>query len=136
MKEQGEDMVEKLRETDLVAEEWTDPRDGEKEIFFRNIFSTVGESQWRERWWGGIVMWLQMMLVMWELDNLIVLFDLGEAGDGSGWRGVVETAATYAFMWFAAMTGRALGLKAVNNEYTPNHLLMAWEKEKLSRKSE
>ncbi len=136
MKEQADDVIEKLGKGDLVAEEWTDPRDGEKEIFFRNIFSTAGESQWRERWWGGVLIVLQMMLVMWELDNLIVLFDLGGAGDGSGWRGVVETAVTYAFMWSAAMTGRALGLKAVNDEYTPKHLFKAWGKEKLSRKAD
>ena len=136
MEEQGEVVIEKLRETDLMAEEWTDPRDGEKEIFFRNIFSTVGESQWKERWWGGVLILLQMMLVMWELDNLIVLWDLGGAGDGSGWKGAVETVVTYAFMWSAAMTGRALGLKAVNEEYTPKHLFKAWEKGKLRRKAE
>ena len=129
-------MIGKLRETDLVAEEWTDPGDGEKEVFFRNIFSTAGESQWRERWWSGVLIPLQMMLVMWELDNLIVLVDLGGAGDGSGWRGVVETAVTYACMWLAAMTGRALGLKAVNDEYTPEHLLKAWEKEKSRNEAE
>ena len=136
MEEQGEDVIEELREMDLVAEEWTDPRDGEKEVFFRNIFSTAGESQWKERWWGGTLILLQMMLVMWELDNLVVLVDLGGAGDGSGWRGAVETAVTYAVMWSAAMTGRALGLKAVHEEYTPKHLFKAWEKEKLRKKGE
>ena len=127
MEEQGEDVIEKLRGTDLVAEEWTDPRDGEKEVFFRNIFSTAGETQWKESWWGGVLILLQMMLVMWELDNLVVLLDLGGAGDGSGWRDLLETAVTYAFMWSAAMIGRALGLKAVNEEYTPRHLLKAGE---------
>ena len=136
MEQQREDVIGKLRETDLVAEEWTDPRDGEKEVFFRNIFSTALEPQWKERWWGGILLALQMMLVMWELDNLIVLVDLGGAGDGSGWKGVVETAVTCAFMWLAAMTGRAFGLKAVYDEYTPKHLFKAWEKEKARRKAE
>lgn len=135
MREQGEDVIGRLREMDLVAEEWTDPRDGEKEIFFRNIFSTAGELQWKERWWGGVLILLQMMLVMWELDNLVVLFDLGGAGDGSGWRGAAETVVTYAIMWSAAMAGRALGLKAVTDEYTPRHLFEAWEKEKAKRKT-
>ena len=136
IEEQGEDVIAKLGKMDLVAEEWTDPRDGEKEIFFRNIFSTVGEAQWRERWWGGGLIWLQMMLVMWKLDNLVVLLDLGGARDGSGWRGAVETATTYAFMWSAAMVGKALGLKAVNEEYTPEHLLKAWERGKARGKTE
>ena len=136
MEEQGEDVVEKLRGRDLVAEEWTDPQDGEKEVFFRNIFSTAGEAQWKERRWGGVLILLQMMLVMWELDNLAVLLDLGEAGKGSGWRGALETAVTYAFMWSAAMAGRALGLKAVNEEYTPRHLLKAGEKGRSRGKTE
>ena len=136
MEEQGEDVIEKLRGTDLVAEEWTDPRDGEKEVFFRNIFSTAGETQWKESWWGGVLILLQMMLVMWELDNLVVLWDLGGAGDGSGWKVLLETAVTYAFMWSATMIGRALGLKAVNEEYTPRHLLKAGEKGRSRGKTE
>ena len=134
--EQGEDVIEKLRGEDLVAEEWTDPKDGEKEVFFRNIFSTVGEAQWKERWWGGGLMLLQMMIVMWELDNLVVLLDLGGPGNGSGCSGAVETLVTYAFMWSAAMAGRALGLKAVNEEYTPRHLLKAGEKGRSRGKTE
>ena len=136
MEEQRKDVIEKLRGRELVAEEWTDPRDGEKEIFFRNIFSTAGETQWKARWWGGVLILLQMMLVMWELDNLVVLWDLGGAGDGNGWRGVLQTAVTYAFMWSAAMMGRAMGLKAVNEEYTPRHLLKTWEKEKSRERTE
>ena len=136
MEEHGEDVIEKLRGMDLVAEEWTDPGDGEKEVFFRNILSTLKESQWREGWWGGSLMLLQIMLVMWEMDNPVVLLDLGGAGDGGGWRGAVETAVTYAFMWLVAMMGKALGLKAVNEEYTPDHLLRAWEKGKARGKTE
>ena len=136
MEEQGEDVIEKLRGTDIVAEEWTDPRDGEKKVFFRNIFSTAGETQWKESWWGGVLILLQMMLVMWELDNLVVLLDLGGAEDGSGCSGAVETVVTYAFMWSAAMMARALGLKAINEEYTPRHLLNAGEKGMSSAKTE
>ncbi|KAK0512616.1 hypothetical protein JMJ35_004633 [Cladonia borealis] len=136
MEEHGEDVIEKLRGMDLVAEEWTDPGDGEKEVFFRNILSTLKESQWREGWWGVVLMLLQIMLVMWELDNPVVLLDLGGPGDGDGWRGAVETAVTYAFMWSVAMMGKALGLKAVNEEYTPKYLLKAWDEGKAKGKRE
>ena len=137
MGEQGDDVVGKLREADLVVEEWTDPRDGEKEILFRNIFSTVGESQWKEGWWGGWLMWLQIMLVMWELDNFVVLCDLGGGGgDGRGWKRVVETVATYAVMGSAAVVGRVVGLRAVREEYTPRGLFEAWERGKEGGKKE
>ena len=127
IEEQGDDVIEKLRGMDLVAEEWTDPADGEKEIFFRNIFSVVGEVRWKEGWWGGWMMWLQVMLVMWELDNFVMLVDLGGEGDGRAWRGVGETGWTYGVMGAAAVIGRVVGLRAVREEYTPGYLLGAWE---------
>lgn len=130
MREKGEEGVEKLKGIDLVVEEWTEPRDGEKEIFFRNLFSVVGETRWREResWWGGIMMWVQLMLLMWELDNFEVVWDLGGGG--------VETGVTYGVMGLGAVVGRAMGLRAVREEYTPEDLLENWERGKGRSKGE
>ena len=136
MEEQGEDIVQKLKNTEVVAEEWTEPKDGEKEIFFRNLFSTAREPQWKGSWLGGVYMVLQIMSVMWKLDNYIVLVDLGGKGDGSGWRGFVEAVISYSVMGLANAVGRLMGLRAVNEEYTPGWLMRSWEEGKADGKIE
>lgn len=75
-------------------EEWTEPADGRKEMFFRNLFCSVLEEkprfllgwgrvgEWIWGWW----MWVRVMVVMWELDNYPVVVDCG--GGRGEWRGV------------------------------------------------
>lgn len=69
-----------------------------------------------------------------ELDDLLVLVDFG--GWRGGWREVVERAFSYGAMGTMALLGRMLGLKAVNREYTPKHLMGTWESEKPNGKVE
>lgn len=38
---------------DLMVEEWTAPADGEKEVFFRNLFSTIQEPKYKGGWIGS-----------------------------------------------------------------------------------
>ena len=127
MRAHGKEEVEKLQGEELVAEEWTEPADGQKEIFFRNLFSTVLEPRYRSdvSWLGGLWTTLQIMCVMWEMDNYVVLVDFG--GDGGGWRAWVEATFTYTVMFLIVMLGRVCGCRAVNEEYTPEHLLRRWE---------
>ncbi|CAD6583768.1 MAG: hypothetical protein ASARMPRED_001502 [Alectoria sarmentosa] len=128
--EHGREEVEKLKGEDLIAEEWTDPADGQKEIFFRNIFSTLSEPQYQSNtsWLGELWKTLQLMCVMWELDNYVVLVDFG--GWRGGWRNLVEAAFTYGVMGFLMTLGRIFGCKAVSEEYTPKHLIQTWESER------
>lgn len=78
-KEVGEGEMERLREMDLVVEEWTALGDGEKEAFLRNLFSTFSEPVYQEWWMGSgeLVRRLQVMVVMWELENFLTLFSRG-----------------------------------------------------------
>ena len=39
-REHGKKEIEEMQGEDLIAEEWTDPADGQKEMFFRNLFCT------------------------------------------------------------------------------------------------
>ena len=132
-REHEEEEIEKLKGEELVAEEWTDPADGQKEIFFRNLFSTVLEPQYGSEasWLGELCRTLQVMCVMWELDNYVVLVDFG--GWRGGWRKVVETAFTYTVVGFLMTLGRICGCKGVNEEYTPRHLIQSWETERKSK---
>ena len=129
--EHGKAEVEKLKGEELIAEEWTDPTDGQKEIFFRNIFSTILEPQYNSNvyWLGQLWRTLQVNCVMWELDNYAVLVDFG--GWRGGWRNVVEAALTYIVMGLLMTLGRICGCKAVNEEYTPQHLIQIRESERL-----
>lgn len=126
-REHGNEEVERLKGEDLIAEEWTDPADGQKEIFFRNLFSTALEPQsgFKFPWVGEPWKMLQIMCAMWELDNYLVLVDFG--GWRGGWRALVEAAFTYAVMGSMMTLGGLCGCKAVSDEYTPQRLIKRWE---------
>ena len=128
--EHGKAELEILKGEELIAEGWTDPADGQKEIFFRNIFSTILEPHYDSdvSWLGELWRTLQVKCVMWELDDYLVLVDFG--GWKGGWRKVVEAALTYTVMGFLMTLGRICGCKAVNEEYTPQHLIEIWESER------
>ncbi len=125
--EHTQDEFEKLKGEDVIAEEWTDPADGQKEIFFRNIFSTLLEPQYKAEVSRLGELWrtLQIMCVMWELDNYVVFVDL--EGWRGGWRALTEMAFTYAFMGCLMLLGRLFGCRAVHEEYTPKYLIERWE---------
>lgn len=110
---------------DLVAEEWTHPSDGQKEIFFRNLFSTAREPLYDSSIVGWVYREVQILCVMWELDNYPVLIDF--EGWRGGWREWVEAGFTYGILGLAAGVGMGLGLRAVREEYTPEWLREKWE---------
>ena len=136
----GEDELKRYEAEDLQVVEWTDPTDGEKEIFFRNLFSVLQESVWEKKYGtfvgGGVVKTLHLFTVMKELDNMLVLLDLGvvdeEGVDGGWWnwgKAKVEEGIMEVVMGGAAVVGGwVFGLKAVNVEYTPRRLLEMWER--------
>ena len=129
-REHGKEEIEKLQGEDLIAEEWTNPADGQKEMFFRNLFSTASEPQYASNvsWLGDLWKTLQIMCVMWEMDNYLVLVDFG--GWRGGWRELVEAAFTYMVMGCMMALGRLCGCRAVSEEYTPKGLIQRWESER------
>ena len=72
-----------------------------------------------------------MRVVGWELDNLDVLLDLGS--EGRGWRAWVESAVTALVMGASWFIARAVGMKAVNEDWTPRELKQNWERKKNTR---
>jgi quercetin dioxygenase-like cupin family protein len=106
----------------LVVREWTDPADGQKEIFFRMLNSFLTEanpsslftlpfsvpgllSKWIESW----VVMLQLHIIFQSCDNWPVL-----VGDDSGWR---SWTATHLVLTTSSWMGACLGLKGIYIDY-------------------
>ncbi|KAF2193498.1 hypothetical protein K469DRAFT_712260 [Zopfia rhizophila CBS 207.26] len=132
---------------EVVVEEWTEPRDGEKALFFWNLNNLLlypdkapdprpGRVLRRAlgKWW----MSLQLFIIFLELDNLPVLLDLGsffgEQFEGQEWiqgigmwfAHVGEWALTGFVLLFAGFVGRLVGLQAVSEGRTPKELWEDW----------
>ena len=100
----------------LIVEEWTDPADGQKELFFRNLCSalldmTVTPSKVPAPSWLPFGWWitLQLFLIFREYDNYPLLYT-----------GVASRPATYLALFAAAIFGQLLGLQSRYDEYTPD----------------
>ncbi|MCJ1329984.1 hypothetical protein MMC10_006665 [Thelotrema lepadinum] len=99
----------------LIVEEWTDPADGEKELFFRNLCSalldmTASPSHAPSPSWLPFDWWisLQLFLVFREFDNYPLFYS-----------GVTSRPVTYLILRVAQFVGLILGLRGHYNEYTP-----------------
>lgn len=102
---------------ELVVKEWTDPEDGEKEIFFRNLNSAILDAtsnglgkpnEWMLTW--------QLFTIFWQLDNFPVLISLGRfpiVGE------VLERWVSFLVLGVAALLGGIVGVRGVRDEYTP-----------------
>lgn len=106
----------------LLVREWTDPRDGEKEIFFRNIAGVVNEPKppliqnghWLLFWiWGWWVEW-QIWVIGARGDNFPAILE--------GKRPIFERLLVHLICWMAVFSGKAIGLKGRYDEYTPLEL--------------
>ena len=115
--------VHTLEETDfghefadnLIVEEWTDPADGLKDIFFRNLNGVFfdetkgGTSHPRSQWW----LTLQLWVIFHGLDNWPVLLD------GPLWfRWVI----THTALRTPVTLGKIWRLTPTYEEYTPDYL--------------
>lgn len=97
---------------DLVLSEWTDPDDGEKLRFFRNVIGLIWDLDEN----AGL---LAQLWLLWGLfvafeahDNFPVLLKSSE-----GW---FETGLTKAVLKLAVLTGYCVGLRGEYKEYTPD----------------
>lgn len=138
-----EDMYE-----DVVVEEWTDPVDLGKPLFFWNLNGVINPSGGTDpaigsvvqkllrRGLGGFWIDLQLFIIFWELDNFPVLLETPIQGyeDRLGvvkkvaW--TLENLTTYTVLWVASLIGKVAGLQAVSEERTPNELWESWRREK------
>ncbi|KAK5946121.1 hypothetical protein PMZ80_000261 [Knufia obscura] len=92
---------------EVVTEEWTDPADGVKHVFFRNLFGILEDSKAYWKSWT----YLQAAYVAAHCDD---------------WRQVVpgrlSWASTHAIYAAVRGVGGVLGLKLWQEEYTPEEL--------------
>ncbi|KAG9233346.1 hypothetical protein BJ875DRAFT_464430 [Amylocarpus encephaloides] len=104
---------------DLIVREWTDPEDGLKESFFRNLNSVINEpnpplpcySMFRG-WW---IEW-QILVICNSMDNYPVFLDLA-------WLGflgrMIEDLIARVVLWALVLAGGVFGLKGAYEEYAP-----------------
>lgn len=90
-----------------VVEEWTEPDDGEKEVFFRNLSGVVEDEGRRVSGW--MLEW-KLWVVFWRHDNWPVLW-------GRSW--AARWVVTHAVLGAVVLLGWCMGWRGRYPEYTP-----------------
>ncbi|KAI8629076.1 hypothetical protein F5Y19DRAFT_433898 [Xylariaceae sp. FL1651] len=96
---------------ELIVREWTDPKDGQKEVFFRNLNGLIldaikdGDGSWRMR-----TLDLELFNLFWRQDNWPVMLR-------QSWPSWIQGAATRAVLMGAVVLGKILGCNGVYDEY-------------------
>ncbi|KAI2462944.1 hypothetical protein F4781DRAFT_156802 [Annulohypoxylon bovei var. microspora] len=91
---------------ELVVREWTEPKDGAKEVFFRNLNGLVLDASGGGGW-RSTLLELELWNLFWRADNYPVVWN-------AGWVGGV---ATKVLMGAAVALGWVLGCRGVYEEY-------------------
>ncbi|KAH7261736.1 hypothetical protein BKA59DRAFT_461727 [Fusarium tricinctum] len=104
------------KDVDLIVREWTEPGDGDKEIFFRNIISLMMDK--KDTTLGTVDMLLSVMVICWHHDNYPVFWK-GPELLGTGVQEKVRRVVTYSLMGCLVLIGRIIGCKPQYPEYTP-----------------
>lgn len=109
---------------DLIVTEWTDPADGQKESFFRNLNSAILDIT---SGGGGILtdylLMLQLFVIFRAHDNYPVVWP--ERGFKTENKSVIrgfQWVVTHTALRAAVLLGWVLGLKGAYDEYTPIEL--------------
>ena len=107
-------VTDKARDVALIVKEWTEPADGEKQRFFRNVVGVIKDR--KQGLLASVWTLCQLFVIFRGLDNYPVLLPmpklLGSAGRG------VERIFTYGVLAIVAIFGWLLGLKVEYPEYT------------------
>ncbi|KAI1268831.1 hypothetical protein F5Y18DRAFT_423061 [Xylariaceae sp. FL1019] len=96
---------------DLVVREWTDPKDGQKEVFFRNLNGIIldatqdGHGSWRMR-----TLELELLNLFWRQDNWPVILS-------ASWPGWIQRAVTKTALASAVVLGKVLRCQGVYDGY-------------------
>ncbi|MCJ1386502.1 hypothetical protein MMC17_009628 [Xylographa soralifera] len=112
---------------ELIVQEWTDPADGVKEVFFRNLFSVLFDAANMKEdfskllpigWWVG---W-QILVTSFGMDEFPLLFEFLGVG-------LIAQLVAAILLWFVVFAGWLVGLRARYKEYTPLEIGAASSKE-------
>ncbi|KAI5865143.1 hypothetical protein GGS23DRAFT_411327 [Durotheca rogersii] len=121
-------------EAELVVREWTEPRDGAKAVFFRNLNGLIldasrdgpsgsdsdnegdsGSGSGRGGRWLSLLLTLELWILFWRADNYpVVLLPAWDA-----WAAGARILATKTLMRAAVALGWVLGCRGVYEEYGP-----------------
>ncbi|KAH8886878.1 hypothetical protein GQ53DRAFT_726744 [Thozetella sp. PMI_491] len=104
---------------DMIVKEWTDPADGEKELFFRNILGIIEDRQ--PGILGTLFMVLSVFTVFWHHDNYPVIWQ-GPRFLGRGVQKWAMRSLTYTVMRLVGIAGLLVGCRGDYDEYTPAYL--------------
>jgi mannose-6-phosphate isomerase-like protein (cupin superfamily) len=104
------------KDMDLIVREWTEPGDGDKEVFFRNMISLIMDK--KDTSLGTVDMLLSVMVVCWYHDDYPVFWK-GPELLGTGVQERVRRVVTYSLMGCLVLIGRIIGCKPQYPEYTP-----------------
>ncbi|KAF2994398.1 hypothetical protein E8E13_002847 [Curvularia kusanoi] len=129
---------------EVVVEEWTDPIDIGKPLFFWNlngIITAPSDLALRKRHkiaknvLGSLWIDLQLFVVFWELDNWPILVDFrkqlhlrGKQGLQATIADAAEIVASFILLFLARILGLLLDLQAVSRQRTPDALWDAYKK--------
>ena len=129
---------------EAVVEEWTDPVDAGKPLFFWNLNGIITapsdailprRQQIARSLLGGFWIDLQLSAVFWELDNWPTFVDLrkqlslgSSQGRLTAMTDAAEVVASFTVLLFGRIIGMFLGLKAVSQQRTPDALWEAYKK--------
>jgi hypothetical protein len=107
-------------EQDLVIVESTDPADRDKEVFFRQVLSLLGEMEGSGI---GEIAWMlwSSFVVFAKHDNYPVIAGVTRRFRETLGKGV-EGVITHSVLGVAALFGRLVGLESTYDEYTPVEL--------------
>lgn len=92
---------------DVITEEWTDPMDGIKQVFFRNVFSVVQDA---EKFWGWWT-YLQALTVISTYDEFLDILP-----------GRLSYTTTHILYAGVRAIAPLIGLSPWHEEYTPTRL--------------
>jgi hypothetical protein len=112
----GPNFEESWDDEELVVEEWTDPFDGEKEIFFRNLNSVIIDTIQNPSWWMEWWLSLQLFVIFAGADNYPVFWPEMTGNER------MQYLVTHFVLAVARIAGRLLGARGTYEEYTPKEL--------------
>ncbi|CAJ2512758.1 Uu.00g008770.m01.CDS01 [Anthostomella pinea] len=96
---------------ELVVKEWTDPKDGQKEAFFKNLNGIIldaisaGDGSWRMR-----TLDLELRNLFWRMDNWPEFLS-------PSWPGWIQGAMTRFLLLGSVIVGKVLGCRGSYEEY-------------------